>query len=57
MRNSVVPMVRYVYLGTWRPEIVMNMISYLMTNTSLSTLQVKLMWVGESRAKSNRGEL
>ena len=33
----------------------MRMISYLMTN--MSTLQVKLMWVGESRAKSNKGEL
>ena len=30
-----------------------SMISCLMRNTSLSTLQVKLMWVGDSRAKSN----
>ena len=28
-----------------------------MTKTSLNTLQVKLMWVGERRAKSNRSEL
>ena len=31
-----------------------GMITYLMTNTSLSTLQVKLMWVGKKREKSNR---
>ena len=37
------------------PELVMSMISYLMTN--MSTLQVKLMWVGESREKGKRGEL
>ena len=39
------------------PELVIRMISYLMRNTSLSTLQVKLMWIGENRASSNRGGL
>ena len=42
-------------VGTSRPELVISMISYLMTN--MSTLQVKLMWVGESREKGNTGEL
>ena len=31
-----------------------GMISYLVTNTSMSTLQVKLMWVGKRSEKSNR---
>ena len=42
-------------LGTRRNELVMSMISYLMRN--MSRLQVKLMWVGESREKGSRGEL
>ena len=32
-----------------------GVILYLMTNTSLNTLQVKLMWVGEIRAKTITG--
>ena len=60
MRNSAVSMQG---MFTWGHEGLKwpgdheGMISCLMTKTSLSTLQVKLMWVGKKRAKSNRGEL